>query len=479
MTKRSIRVAQAILAVVLVLVLLASFACTQPAASPTPSPTASKPPTTPAGTSASPSASPTQTATAKPSTSPSATGTPASQQPISFVEAEDLSGPIAAFMTPVAAGIEDGIKYVNTELGGINGHPLVRELFDHAYDVKKANSIYQQVMTRDKKPILFKSAFSTWQMSMLTRFKEDKIVLWGTSEPKAVFPEGWTAKSTDEPGWAFSDYINNCELVGGFVQWMLKDWEKTRTHEGPPRLAILGWDNAAGHGLEEKEAIAYVQSLGIEVVSKEFFPASALTIVEQLNRIKAAKADWIISWVHILSTPMVLKEMASLDMVPPNVRVCFHWAGVDHPLFSRATDAVKKVQPFVAGPIPTFDMKDNKLVQIAQKYYTANNRPADMYSMGYLHGWSIIPVMVELFKKALNTVGYEKLNSQAVYDAFKTLQITDTLGRKMDFTGNKRYNSAMFIAQMKTDGSIVPLTDYFQAPDLRPGGADVPAGTYK
>lgn len=82
------------------------------------------------------------------STSSGSTSSSANKSPIPIAILEPTSGPLAVVATQIADSSKYAVAYVNAH-GGINGHPLVAQVFNTQLDPATAATDYEQAATQD------------------------------------------------------------------------------------------------------------------------------------------------------------------------------------------------------------------------------------------------------------------------------------------------------------------------------------------
>ena len=402
---------------------------------------------------------------------PKAAPAPASKEPIQLSMLGDMSGPYAAVVKTIIAGTEDGAKLIN-ERGGVNGHVIELQLLDTGGDVKKALSLYSTMATMEKKPPMYFGLSSTQDMALKERNAEDEIanITFGASTP-ALYP----------PGWAFTVYPSYVNLFGGFTEWMLEDWKKTATHEGPPRLAYLAWDIAFGHAPDTEETQAYLASKGIEVVAREWTPVAPTSLTESLMRIRDAEADWVVGYTHPGYNNMAFKDAVTLGVIPPNTRYAGVFSSLEPMIYDLCPDAIKVLEPIAISCFPSWSQKDDPLIKASGEMFTRNNRPESDRTTSYLSGIRGIAIATTILEKAVDDVGYDELSGAAFYAAAQKVKNLDVDKKAIGVPGyivtygpTKRCCDKMIIQQVRADGNILPVSDWFNALDLMPGGKDVP-----
>jgi len=395
------------------------------------------------------------------------------QQPIEIVALADLTGPYATVSANVLPGFEDAVAAIN-DRGGVLGHPVKFEILDFAGDVKRGLSLYATVAARERKPAFMLTSLSTLDMALRDRFAEDEIV---------CLTSGASTPALHPPGWLFGVYPAYVSMFGGFADWMVKDWQKTKTHEGNIRLAYVSWDGAFGRSIDSEETAAYLKSKGVDVVAREWMPILTMSATDYLLRVKEAKPDWIVGSYHAFVFSVVLKDANALGLVPPKVRFANIMAGTDILLFSLAPDATKTIEPYAWSSTPTFGDADNPFIQLCDKYITERHGEVpQLRNNVYPVAWRVPLVGCAAAKRVIKDKGYEGLTGKNMYDALCKMKGVDvekeflgvSYGYTIDYGPDDRQLDLVQIQQATKDAKIVPVSPFFHVPDLLPGGKDVP-----
>ena len=402
---------------------------------------------------------------------PTPTTAPKVKAPIKITVLGDLSGPYAAILKPWSNGMADTVKLYNSK-GGLDGHQVNLTFLDHSNDVKKALGLYSSMVTGSDKPLIYIGVSSTVDMALKEKIAEDQIVEVTTGAASPAFVP---------VGWIFGYAPPYASMMGGFTDWMLKDWKTSATHDGPPRLAYLAWDIAFGKACDTSETQAYLKSKGVEVVAREWTPVAPVSVSENMLRIRDAKADWVVSFVQSQYNSVVFRDAFNLSMTPPNVRYAAIYTGVDALLYSLVPKETEVIKPVSIGAFQNFFDKNDTLVQKYEEMFTQNNRTQTDRS-AYCGSGRALGVAVSMMQEALKTTEFDKLNGAAVYKAAQTMNGVDVdkpvfgvSGYVVSYSSTKRAPDKMYLGQAGSQAQgILPITSWFDAPDLLPGGKDVP-----
>ncbi|MCJ7659255.1 MAG: ABC transporter substrate-binding protein [Anaerolineales bacterium] len=460
------------LVAVLTLVALFLGACS-PAATPIPEPTKPPPPTeAPAPTEPPPTEPPPTVApepTAEPAEAP--TEEPASGPPdltgetITLYHFGDLSGPYAAITSPLINGAEDAVKALN-EAGGIYGATVELQFADDAGNIDEAVGAYDRFTSGDDNPLVMITYGSGEAEALAGRFAEDKIVnVTAGLSAKAFYGE--------DSGYTFGLGPIYPDQIGYVMSFLSENWETYKPAEAGDelKLAYLSWPTAFGQGGLTDESRAYLADLGIEIVAEETYDVSptADTTTAILNA-QAAGANVI--WTNTLAfgPAALLNDLNALGLRDQFVVAGDNWA-MDLATYAFLADPAFGVGLIAPFPYLWWTDTDNPGVQYAQQLFDANERQPGEHNVGYLLLVGAVDMIEQAIVLAIDNVGYENLNGEAVHDALIELSPFTPLDGvlRADFSNGSRspHTSQIRIIQGGPDAFNVIL-DWSEIPDLRP-----------
>ena len=237
------------------------------------------------------------------------------------------------------------------------------------------------------------------------------------------------------------------------------------------KLACLSWPTAFGQGALTDESRAYLADLGIEVVAEEVYDVSpaADTTAAILN---AQVAGANVIWTNTLAfgTSVILNDLNALGLRDQFVVGADNW-GMDLATYAFLADPAYGVGLIAAFPYLWWTDADNAGIQYAQQLFEANERTAGEHNVGYLLLVAGMDMAVKAIQHAIDTVGYENLNGEAVHDALVAMSPFEALDGvlRADFSGGNRspHVSQIRMIQGGPDAFVV-LQDWAEIPDLRP-----------
>jgi branched-chain amino acid transport system substrate-binding protein len=366
----------------------------------------------------------------------------AEKGPIHFVMVTDLTGPAHAQVGPQGWAAEDYIKWLNTK-GGIDGHPITIEVIDTKYQLPLIRTAYAR--NKDKKHVTISfDAISGGIEALKGQFIKDKIpVLMLTGHGPAVYPSGWV----------FAEITPYDDILCAYADWIKKNWKEKRK----PRLALLLGDYASGRSPET--AKWYIEKIGIDVVSTEYVPVLPTDTSDILIRMRDTKPDFVFDTLMPDQCKVILKDRFKLGIKIPQANFVFN------------SDLIKATVPLEAyagymgiQPAASWWEKDIPGVKLSYELF---KKRGPIPNVTYISAIGACMVWVEAVKNALNKVGYEKLDGQAIYDGYMQIKNFTAMGIFKEisyYPEDLRGSKWVKICKFNNDGSISSITDYFEAP---------------
>jgi branched-chain amino acid transport system substrate-binding protein len=465
----------------LVMVALFLAAC-GPAETAAPEPTEAPPPTeAPAPTESPPTEAPEPEPTEEPVEEPveeptdepaeEPTEEPAMESPdlsgetITLYHFGDLSGPYAAITSPLIHGAEDAVKALN-EAGGIYGATVELQFADDAGNIDEAVAAYDRFTSEDDNPLAMITYGSGEAEALAGRFAEDKIVnVTAGLSAKAFYGEG--------SGYTFGLGPIYPDQLGYVMGFLSENWETYKPGEAGDeiKLAYLSWPTAFGQGGLTDESRTYLADLGIEIVAEETYDVSptADTTTAILNA-QAAGANVI--WTNTLAfgPAAILNDLNALGLRDQFVVAGDNWA-MDLATYAFVADPAFGVGLIAPFPYLWWTDTDNQGVQYAQQLFDANERQPGEHNVGYLLLVAAVDMIEQAIVLAIDNVGYENLNGEAVHNALIELSPFTPLDGvlRIDYSNGSRspHTSQIRMIQGGPDAFNV-IQDWSDIPDLRP-----------
>ncbi|MFH1030980.1 MAG: ABC transporter substrate-binding protein [Chloroflexota bacterium] len=356
---------------------------------------------------------------------------------------------------PGGRGIQDAVKYINAELGGINGHKFEVVWRDSGYDMAKVATIVNEFM--DAKCLMFTTHASAEMAAAMEIANRAEFPGMSTYVSPINYrpPKHIYAPLPDYgDGWiTFAEY------------YMKSIWKGT----GKPKMALHLLANPTGRGaLDGVKAKA--AELGFEIVAQEEHKATTASEIESLTRIKSKNPDVMFISSTPAPTAVIIKNAKELGMFPGMTIASGH-AGFTKALIDLGT---ANVVEGVYGVYPMVTWDDNVPGVAKAKEYVQKYNPGDTGNVDYLSTWTSTLIVAEILRNAEKAVGYDKLAKGDV-EAWRAVEksgIQKLSGYKADglipagitYTpGDNRLSNSFKVFQIK-GGKITGLTDWIKAP---------------
>ena len=367
------------------------------------------------------------------------------------------TGPAAEKGAPMGHGNLDCIKYINEELGGVNGYQIEAIWLDNGYDAAKIVTIVERFM--DEGCMLFSTSSSAMMSAAMELANRNGF------PGIAAFSSPILYRPPQHIYGQMPDYGDDFLVFAKY--YMENIWKGS----GKPKMALHLLNNTTGYGARDA-ARAYAESLGIEIVAEEEHSKTTTSEMESLTRIKALNPDVL----YISSTPaptaIIIKNAYELGMYP-GITI-----GSGHAGFTKAlVDAAgADIAEGVYGVFPTVNWGDNVPGMAKMTEYLEANHPEDAGNMDYITTWAQSLIMAEILRLALDNVGYDVL-AKGDAEAWKAIE-EEGIHKLKDYDvgglhgpvtytpGDNRLSKSVRVFQVQ-GGEITPLTDWIDAPVVK------------
>ncbi|MFC1869915.1 ABC transporter substrate-binding protein [Chloroflexota bacterium] len=367
------------------------------------------------------------------------------------------SGKAAEKGSPMGHANLDAFKYINEELGGIEGYQVEVMWLDNAYDAAKIVTNVKRFM--DEGALMFTTASS----AMMTASKE--IANRAEFPGLAAFTSPILYRPPEHIYGQLPDYGDDALA---FASYYLKNiWKGS----GKPKFALHLLNNSTGYGARDAFK-AKADELGIEIISTDEHTTTTTSEMESLTRIKGNNPDVL----YISSTPqptaIIVKNAYELGMYP-GITIASGHAGFTKALVDIAG---ANIVEGVYGVFPTANWGDDvpgmaKAVEYAEKLH-----PKDVGNLDYITSWAQSLVVAEALKLAVKNAGYDVLAKGNVesWRAMETQGIQKLKNYKVgglhgpvSYTpGDNRLAKSVRVLRVK-NGVITPTSDWVEAPVVK------------
>ncbi|MEW6232463.1 MAG: ABC transporter substrate-binding protein [Chloroflexota bacterium] len=393
---------------------------------------------------------PVPTATPVPPTPTKVPPTPTPVRTIKLYHFGDVTGPYAPITLPLVNAFEDALKYIN-EKGGIRGAKVEHEWMDTGGKLPQAIAAYNKFREATPKPIVMLIYGSTEGEALKERFAEDKIAVlsYSVSDPQLV-----------PPGWIFGALPAYSDQFGFFIDWLVENWKESR----PPKLAFLTWDTAFGKAVLTPACLDYAKKKGVQIVATEFMPMVPVDVSTQLLRIRDAGADWVYSNTLGAAPGVMLKDATRLGLRDKIKFAGGPWAMDWAPIRVAGAAAA---EGFVGSQsYASWSEADNPGIKLLGEQFEKNKRKPEEKALAYICVWSGVFTLAEAIGKAVDEVGFDKLDGAAVKKAMEALKDYSPQGLTYyTFSPAKHSPAKARMLQVK-GGTLVPISDWRVIPNL-------------
>lgn len=347
-----------------------------------------------------------------------------------------LSGPAASFGLDALNAVQMAIEEINAA-GGIKGDKLKLIAKDSMQDPTKARANAEELIYKDGVVAFFASTLTTNNLASLevtTKAKVPHIIAGTTSD--VVCP--------DEPGKCHS-YVFRLPILNS---WQAQKLASYAVKNLKAKRVALMYDST-GYGLDGKKNLEKaMEKIGQKIAISETFNMTDVDFTPQLQRIRDAKADAIITWTLGVQVARIVQSMKRLGM---DVPVLGSEAITEAGFRKLAGSAAEGV--YIADRMPAaYDSKDPKVQAFVKKW----REKTKMEEKLAVPSWSVtyydaVYWLAEGLKKA-------SANPEKLKEALENSSYTGVTGIKYTFTPQKHNGrngpEDVYIVQIR-DGALV------------------------
>jgi len=401
------------------------------------------------------------------------------------------------FLQPLKAGFDDATEYFNAN-GGICGATLAQVFAETGM---LAPAIYDSVAALEPKPVLVTLYGSGDAEDLRDQLAKDEIPGLGirVGSVRALYGE-----DGQTPGWIFGTNPLYVEQVGSMCDYIAANPDLFPK----PVLGFISWDDSWAHSSDTDESRAYCQSVGIGYAGASYFSSGSAFIQPHVQNLIDAGAT--ILYTNSLETGPVLvaKTLDEMGLQGRVTLAAVNWA-MDPTVGLLGGENIRADGlPAMSGmigslPLRSWSETNQPGIQLIVEQADLHQRPPQVRNHYYTLAWASTDLYIEVYIQTGNRVGFDHITGADIKETLENIVYSPLGGvESIDFKGGARRTlSANRIGQMNylgKDGKtpagannplmlstvggeqrvvpmLVPLSDFQTAPDLRPGGADVPA----
>ncbi len=413
----------------------------------------------------------------------------------------DLSGAYSFITQPLVAAVTDALSYINAN-GGICGATLAQQYEDTQGNLDNTQTFYD-AFKRDYADMKMLLLYASGDSELLRdQMAQDEIV--GMISAGSV--DGLYGENADAPGWIFATNPLYVDQLGSFCNYISANADKYPE----PTIGYLSWAGAFGQAAFKPETVSYCASKGVTILEtpETFLPTDTDITTQVLNLVDAGAN---ILYTNSLATgPVLIAETVRALGLEGQLQLAgVNWVmdtSVGLLSSGRApADGLPAVNGMLGSmPFAWWTEVSNPGIAFIKQEATANERGLATQNIAYILGWSSVDAIAEVYIQTVNRVG--SLDAVTGAELKATLEALDyspmqLLHLSYGADGQLRAVNENRIAQLAflnatADGPatardnamvvpnpnggelmipiVIPLEAFAPAPDLRPGGADVP-----
>ncbi|HEY43474.1 MAG TPA: amino acid ABC transporter substrate-binding protein [Anaerolineae bacterium] len=385
-----------------------------------------------------------------------------------FYSQAGLTGPLSTILgTAFVNALNDSIRDLN-EAGGICGAEVVLKLTDTQYDAEQEIATYQQTKGEDPNLMSIVTYGSGATIALAPLLREDHVV---------NFAAGLNAEAFYVPrdGWTVGVAPIYSDQFAGFVQFLSENWADVKPEGAGDEIVVgvIGWEGPFGAGATTAESLAYAESVGVQVLDLETYAISAeADVVTPLQSLALQGANVIYIQSLGFGPAQVIGVLRVLEMWDKVVVGGCNWAMNTDVLMILGESAPAAIGMYGVFPYNWWNDTEIPGVQQALSAFEAGGYPDSDKGVSYLTSYGGTFAWATILKHAIDMVGFENLDGDAFFDAFKELGTVSALGIfEYDVRDGTRAPRSSQIRQVQlVDGALefVIVQDFFELPDTRP-----------
>jgi ABC-type branched-subunit amino acid transport system substrate-binding protein len=335
-----------------------------------------------------------------------------------------VTGPVAAEGAGIKRGFDLAVKEINAN-GGVLGHPIKVVSGDDRADPAIATQAANKMITQDHVNMLFGTITGDTALAVAKVAAAAKI-------PFSTAEMGTMDAACDHYVWAFGE--TDPMILKPLVPHMIASRGK--------RVALVGSDYNFPHSFN-KLASQLVTQAGGTVVDEEYSPLGTSDWQPVVNKLAAAKPDWILSAVVGGDAVAFMKQADQFGL-----------------LTSTPVTGISLIQDYYPA-LGTIDEGRELVTRYADELPTdANKKFVQAYRAAYNWQDPIQGVAANAYEglhfiaKAVAAAG--DTSSDAIVRAMGTTTMDGIFGQDK-FSANHRFETAMQLVQIQSGGKYVPV----------------------
>jgi len=356
---------------------------------------------------------------------------------------QDFSGPTALASGRLLACAQEFVKWAN-ETNLVPGVKVEITTEDDRYDASQVPLAYRRMMARAEPMVLFTmTAVGSSGVKPLADRDKIPVLSFTGSVATAQEPVGYVFQLTFVPEINF-----NC-----FLNYVADTWKETR----PCRVASLSWDDDDGRQ-HINSGIQTANALGIDFKREyaQIAPPGTMDFTTYVARLKEINPDYIFFPMIGPATGSALKTMDAMGMdTKKAVYIVMSAGGMYEELTAVAGEELTYGATLVMADYAYTDpliTEDQERLRDFMKGTGYSWNPK--YHVNALSYYTSCKILYEALRIAVDDVGVENLNREALYQALQKIKDYDTgVCLPVTFGSNDRLAvQSTYIYKIGTDG---------------------------
>ena len=419
---------------------------------------------------------------------------------VSFYHLADAPDSLNVQGLPLRAGFDDAAEYFNAH-GGLCGAALAQVFPDPVRGQYDPLAEYTRIAALVPKPPLIGLYYSNTAEALRDQLAKDEILALG---PVGSIL-GLYGANGQSPGWVFATNPSYADQLGAFCRYVAQH----PTQYPHPVIGYLTWVIDVGTvEAYVPEAIAFCSSLGVKVLdTPTYFSPETTFINTTVQNLIDAGANIIYTDSRGSGPALIARTLAGMGLQGTVTLAGQDWA------LDEQVGLLGEAAPGAGGlpstngllgslPLRSWAERDQPGIQFLAEQADRHQRPQAERNSFYTLGWVMTNLFIELYVETGNRVGFDHITGYTMKQTLENMVYSPLGGLvTIDYQhGARRDLAANRIGQMAylgRDGKsaagpnnqpllisengqqlmvplLEPLTDFQAAPDLRPGGVDVP-----
>lgn len=360
----------------------------------------------------------------------------------------DYTGPGATAMRPITFAITDMVRHINEE-DPIPGVKIELITYDARFDPSRDVPGYDWCRDRGAKVIMCPQHTSPDVLKPFAEKDKVPILTWAASE-----------NMLEPPGWVFCVNPTFYDLGYTLIQWLGEQWPETT----PAKIGIFGW--SISNNVETASAVKdYSQAHPdqFEVVAEAIVPAGTMTYSGGTIE-KMKDCDYIFTTDVNPSSLAFIKDFAargyrttyvSTDALASGKGLFLDavgWDNMDGTLSTHPTRWWNEDYPII-----------NLAKDILHRYRPGEAEDLMYQGLSYIGSFHGIYYYFDLLRQAIEEVGAENFDGQAVYDAAVEFSASLEGYAEVGYSETDRYlHHHVAVYEWSAEaGDLVRITDWF------------------